>query len=464
MSVDNTLLMQEVEDIRDNGKSNANWLIECQVMVNETQWIKPFKVELYHLSRDYANTEQFSDRRMVQFLMQQGDYQYDIFSNRDNLLLELVYTPLKEGSNTVDPSKQAEIKRYRGVLMNDANNTITNKESLVSSREALNQLSMISVAIQLIEEAPYRVSMMTYGTSFRQATGMMAIEEVLASTMGDASIQDIKRVLGIEIAEGYNTEIRTYIDFPDGIRIRDIPHHIQEKEGGVYPTGLGCYLQDQYWWIYPLYDSTRYKKNSRVLKLINVPNDRFQGAEKTYKVDDQSVTVLATGDVKSLDRSLAENLRQGNGLRFGDVTKLFTAFGKSKDNKALVDRATNLYEVSSGLLEAGLNNIQWAKDRATSNPYKQYSEMTRRKGMPIKVQWYNGDADLLYPGMPVKYITASNNSVEVYTGVLLGVDEQRAQQDSNAEATCHVGIVTLGVFINRKEGDPVIDYTAPVPN
>lgn len=463
MSVDNTLLMQEVDAIKNNGKTNSNWLIECQVVVNDKTWIKPFKVEMDHLSRDYANPKSFSDNRMIQFLMLQGDYQYDLYPNRDSMQVEVTYTPLKQGSVQIDPERLIEVKRYRGVLMTNNNNTITNKDSLVNTREVMNQLSMISVAVQIIEEAPYRVNMMTYGTSFRQATGKMAIEEALASTMGDASIQDSKRVLGINISEGWNDEIRTYLDLPDGIRVRDIPHYIQENEGGVYPTGLGCYLQDQQWYIYPLYDSTRYRKNTRVLRLINVPNDRFKGTDKTYVTDAQHVTVLATGDASSLDRGLAEKLQQGNGLRFGDVTKLLKGFGVAKDNKTLIDRATNLFEVSSGLLEAGVNNLQWAVDRATSNPFKHYSEMVRRSSMPIKLQWYNGDADLLYPGMPVEYITASDNSVEVYTGTLLGVDEQRAQQDSNAEATSHCGIVTLGVSINRKAGDPVINYAAPVP-
>ncbi|MNQ74287.1 hypothetical protein D3C85_890420 [compost metagenome] len=62
-------------------------------------------------------------------------------------------------------------------------------------------------------------------------------------------------------------------------------------------------------------------------------------------------------------------------------------------------------------------------------------------------------------------MTINDNNVETYNGVLLGVDEQRGQGDSNVEVTSHVGIVTLGVFINRKEGDPVIiDPDAPRTN
>ncbi len=456
MAVDNTLLMREVEEIRDNGLGDTGWRIDMHLVVKETTWIKPFKVEYEQLHRDYASKDQFADRRVVQFMMQQGDFQYDIIPNRDNLLAELVYVPLKNHSVTPDTSKKSEVKRFRCVLITQFNNAITNKNSQVSSREALNQLAMISVAVQLIDEAAYRINMMSYGNCLRQCTSMMAIQEVLSSTITPVGIQASKAVLGINFQEGYNANIRTVMDFPDGIKLRDIPHYIHEEEGGVYSTGLGRYFQDGYWYIYSLYDSTQYRKNTKVLKLINVPNDRYQGSERTYKIDEQHVTVLATGDAKALDNGLAENLKEGNGLRFGDVTKLLEGFGTAKDNRTLVDRASNIFEVSTGLLETGLNNIRWAVDRATSNPFKHYSEMARRRGMMLTLQWQNGDSDLLYPGMPVKFITVSDNLVETYNGVLLGVDEQRSQPDSNVEITQHTGIVTLGVFINRKEGDPII--------
>lgn len=461
MAIDNTLLMREAEDIRNNGLANSGWLTEAQLIINETQWIRPFKIEFEHLSRNYADRQQFSDRRMLQFTMNYGDFQHDIVANRDNLQVELVHRPLKYNSASPDTSRKAEVKRYRAVLMTQFNNALTNKDAQASSRESLNQLGMISAAVQLIGEAEYRISMTSYGNGFRHSTTMMAIQEVLASTLGETTIQDSKRVLGIEYSEGYNTEIRTAIDLPDGLMLRDVPHYLHDEEGGVYPTGFGVYLQDQYWYIYSLYDATKYRKNTKVLKVINVPNDRYQGAERTYKVDEQHVTVIATGDASAIDNGLVDNLNQGNALRFGDATKLLEGFGTSKDNRTLVDRATNLYEVSTGLLETGYNNVRWSQDRATSNPFKHYSEMARRRGQFVKMQWYHGDADLLTPGMPVKFMTVNNNEVETYSGVLLGVDEQRGQPDSSVEVTSHVGIVTLALFINRKEGDPsIVDPSA----
>jgi hypothetical protein len=454
MSIDSTQIMREVDEIKASGDSNSNWRIDLNLMVKEGQWLTPMRTDFYHLNRDYAG-KQFADHRMVEVMYLMGDYQYDIVPNRDNLVMEVKYVPLKINTTSPDPTRQIETIRYRAVLITQQDMSLSGKSSQLKSREAMNQVGMIPVALQLIEESAYRVNMMSYGTTLRQCTTMMAMQSALAETLQNQKGAEHQRILGINTVDGFNTEIRKQINFPDGIMIKDIPAYLQNDEGGVYATGLGRYLQDQYWYIYPLYDTLRYRKNAKTLKVINVPNDRYQGAERTYKVRENDITVIATGDAKSLDKGLAQSLTQGNGLRFSDVTKFLGEFGVEKDNRTLVDRASNLFEVGTEVLQTGYNNIRWAVDRATSNPFKHYSEMAKRRGQFVKMEWWHGDTDLLYPGMPVKFMSVNGNLVEIYYGVLLGVDEQRKPADNSAKASRYPGIVTLAIFINRKDGEDV---------
>lgn len=458
MSVDSTLMMKEVSAIQSSGESNSHWRIGIRILVGGV-WLTPVRMEFYHLHRDYASG--FSDERTIEFLIGLGDYQFDIVPNRDTIQVDVTYTPLDQNTSEVDAKKRTETVRYRGILKTQSNQALSNKNSQARSKEALNQVNGAhSVAMQLITEPAYRMLMTTWGKIYRQGTTMECLRSVYTEVAERLGGSDQVRILGQNVVEGWNKENRRQISLPDGILVKDIPQWLQQKEGGVYATGLSRYLQDQYWYIFPTFDTTRYRKNVKSLVIINVPNDKAQGSERTYKTAEQHVTIIATGDASSLDRGLTNNLNEGNGLRFGDVTKLLGDFGVSKDNRALVDRASNVYEVMTEKLKTGVNNIRWAAERATSNPFKYYSQMAERKGQALKLQWTHGDSDLLYPGMPVKFMTVNGINVETYYGVLLGVDEQRAPSDNSANPTRYPGIVTLAVFLNRFEGDSDPDAVA----
>ncbi|BEG72745.1 virion structural protein [Pseudomonas phage PA1C] len=451
MSVDSTLLMREVEQVTEIGESYSNFRNEIKILANK-KWITPVRLDFLYLNRDYGSG-QLGDIREVQFLIGYGDYVHDIVPYRDNLQVDVSEIPLLEAVATRNVERKAVTKRYRGIISvsGDDNPALSGKNSNLKSREAMNQIGLISVQMQLVDELTYKLMMVTCGTTYRVTTTMNALKSLWTQFGQLVGGSDSQRLLAIDIADGYSQEERNQIIIPDGMPLKDVHRFFQDKEGGIYSTGIGRYIQNQVLFLYPLYDTTRYGKNTKVLNLINVPNDRYQGAEKTFRNTMRHITVLATGDATSLDQGLAEQLQNGNSFRFGDARKVFQDFAIDKDNKMLVDRATNLFEVKMKDLETGFNNVRWAKDRLTSNPFKQYTDMARKQGQEIKLEWTHGNPDLLYPGMPVKFQTISDNRVKTYHGVLLGVNEQRRSADAGATVNRHVGKVTLGVFINRFE-------------
>lgn len=453
MSVDSTLLMEEVNRVFSQGDSYFSTRMEISICANK-KWLKPIRFDYYSNVRDYSSG-QLGDIRSVEFLMLLGDYTFDLLPYRDNLLVEINELPLMETNSARDWNGASIIKRYKGImnLSGDDNTVLTNKQSAMTSKAAMNQIGMKAVSMQLVEDLIYKMMMMSFGITLRQTTTMDALVGLYNKYGKALGGSDTTRLMYHQIAPGYSTEIKHQIPFEDGMMLKDIGRYLQNDEGGVYPTGLGRYIQGQTLYVYPLFDTTQYRKNMKVLNLINVPNDRFKGSEKTFRNTKRSITVLASGDNKIEDNDIATKVQEGNGLRFADAAKILMDFSKVKNGRMLIDRASNINEVVAQPLADGLNNIRWAYDRLTGNPYKQYTTMAQKAGQPISVQWTKGNADLLEPGMPTKYQVIDGDTVKTYYGVLLGVQEDRAPTDGAAISSKFGSIITLSVFINRTPVD-----------
>lgn len=455
MSVDSTLLMKEVERVQKFGDTFFNTRMDIRIYANK-KWMTPIRFDYYQLHRDYSNN-QLGDIRMVEFLMLLGDYTFDLMPYRDNIMVEVTEQPLLETNSERDWNGTLTTRRYKGILnMAEGDNSVLeNKQSAMTNKEAMNQVGMRPVQLQLVEDLIYRMMMVSVGKTLRRTTTIDALVSLYTEYGAALGGTDDTRFLGkATIPPGWNTEVRHQIPFPDGMLLKDVPRYLQNEEGGVYPTGLGRYIQNRVLYVYPLFDTTRYRKNTKVLNVINVPNDRYRGGEKTFLNSAKSITVLATGKNKVTDDGIASKIQNGNGIRFGDATKLLEGFSVIKDGRMLTDRASNIYDVVAEPLANGINNIRWAVDRMTGNPYRQYTEMAQKSGQQLEIEWEKGYAELLEPGMPVKYQVIDGDTVKTYYGVLLGVTETRGPTDGAAVTAKFGTTVKLAMFLSRSPVDP----------
>lgn len=449
MSYDATLLNKAAERVITDGDGYYNVRTNINILANN-KWTKPDRFDYLHLVRDYSGGA-IGDVRQIECLILLGEYTYNILPYRDNLIIDITEIPLMEGNSTRNWERRAGTKRYKAILdLKGTDNTVlTNKNAAMTTEAQMNQMGLKSVVFTLIDEVCYKLMMTSVGTTLRQMTTLDMLVW-LHQYYFDALFKGSNiRIESENIwRQDYNQDIQHQIAFPDGLMLKDVPKFLQNDEVGVYPTGLGRYYQDNKFWVYPLFDFTRYKKNARVLNIINIPNERFQGSEKTYLVTPKSVTIIATGNVKSDDLTTGTRIQEGNGVRFGNAARLLMQ-GLTKDNRLLLDRATNLFEVAGDALADGLNNVRWATERYSANPYKHYTKMAQQQGQQINVQWFRGNVDILDPGMPVRYQTLDGDTVRTYYGTLLGVNDNRIPTDPGNKTSKYDGIASLSLHLVR---------------
>lgn len=444
MAVDNTLLLREVDSIIENGDGIRHSKIECTLRVG-SEWITPTRTTIYTIERDYEDS--YGDISILEVLIGLGDYAYKIVPKQDNILVDLTITPYYRGTDKVQDTKRRTV-RYRGIMMEQENPGLVGKLPYSGSRENMNIAGHRNVQFQLINEALFQVRMNTIGGLYRNVIPATLLKSVLTDTNRFIDSNKQQQIFGVDMVGGFNNTPRQHIIIPHGTPLIKLSRLLQFDQGGIYGAGIGCYLQDGYWYVFPTHDTTRWNKNPYALTVLNVPSNRYFAAERTYRYTQHQVSIVVAGDSDSQDNGLYKQLNEGNGYRFTNTNNLLT-MGTTEQNKTTLSRKDNLYEFEGYSMEMGKKNIQWGKEGATSNPFKYYSELAKRNGRYISVQWLHGDASLLYPGMPVKYMSTVNGALATFYGVLLGVQEQRIPKEGGVVSEHFASAVQLKLFLAR---------------
>jgi len=448
MAVDNTLLLREVDAIIASGQGISHYRIGAKIKAGD-EWITPTRLDLYSLERDYEGG--YGDVLVLELLLGLGTYAYRIFPNRDSLFVDVTSTPLYENTATQRSDMPQRVKRYRAILMDQDNPGLVGRTPQASSEQDLNISGPKKVTLQLVEEGLYQARMITVGRLYRKTTPINALRSLLTETTKLVDNKNQQQILGVNTVGGYNETVRDHVIIPHGTSLFKVPDLIQNEEGGLYATGIGCYLQNQYWHIFPPYNTERFDQAPKTLTILNIPPNRYYGAERTYRRTERQVIIVTAGDMAAQDEARYQQLNEGNAVRFTDARKLLL-FGESQNNKTQVRRQENVFEFEGPQMDGGLSNARWSAERATSNPFPHYTHMAKRSGRYVMVEWMHGDSSLLTPGMPVKFMTAANDELKIMFGTLLGVHEQRIPSEPGVGASQYPASLRLKVFLSR-DGD-----------
>ena len=448
MEITYTPLYREATSIVNNGEtgSGVGWKAIIHI-VGQNKTYVPLQVIAINIRCDFVKA--YTDEFTCTLLIPLGKYARLIYPNRTNLEITLSKTPLKESSDDARYDAELESERYSAILIDGDKSPTVGQGRETNDEDSLDLMDMLPVSFQLTNKAMEKLRMVSVGGIFRNTTVKDAIRSLLTKQSQDIKV-DNKRVLeGVDIVEPKNTSKRDHILLPQGIKIFDVCDYIQ-KNIGIYNAGVGSYIRNKIWYVFPLYDTTRFNECKQTLSLLILPRNKFPQLERTYKKKGNSLTVLITSETGFKDDSGTQYLNFGNGARFADANKFMEGFNETKDNTTLVARAKNINEFKLEDRPDGVNLINVTQNKITANPYYEYSKLIGRKGGIFKAIWENSEPSLLIPGMMTRISYYDEGGVKEIYATLLGA-EHSSMRMGDFGSQKHVVNSLMHFFVNLKD-------------
>lgn len=382
---------------------------------------------------DYANN--ISDKLGVVVLMHPLDYVEKLQPAKAILEATLKMIPVSAEGEDVIGSNSVAMQRFRARLPEEPQSTINGDvtANLVENTRATT--GHIEVSVELNNLLVERLRAVDVGDTYGPITPPNLLKLLMDLWSRDGSGD--YDFAGVDMVPAKNDQLRDNLVIPHGIRLVDLPGFIHEHCGGVYSAGIGWYLTKRHWYIYPLYDHTRFDVEKMTLTVIICNSATYPIIQKSYRYVNNSLTILSNKDPSVYDDTESKQQNEGSGVRFVDSNKLFNGLGKYDGNKYTIDQRENVSEFTTYGRDSKDTIAPIAKSVIHNNPLNEYSRLARNNTVHFTLTWEQSDASLLYPGMPVRMVYWNGSRVKEIRGTLLG----------KAVETLRAGNVTSSQFI-----------------
>lgn len=442
------LIMNELSKIAGASIPTPYHTWVCDIHVNGKAYRMPMVLEVA-VDRDFI--ENVSDVFKVSVKCDLAVYNTVIYPNRHQLKVSLVRKPnyIKGSGNAFDALYQVE--QYIAKLTGVASGTMVGENPFATSMTQTNQHSLTDIQLQLISPVVARLRNMYYGTNHRNTSAIDVIRTALTLYSNDPGDRSSESIIGVDVADNHSTEVREQIRVPHDLPYIDLPAFVDRHSDSVYPTGFSYYLQRKHWYIYSPYDTKRHERGqySKSLTIINVPSYQLPGIEKTYRDTGTQVIIIANGQTKQFDQTERASTNIGTGSRFVDANAAVDDSDTYKAGKIDFNPDKIINEFSTQTREDDEMNRLSTTVGITGNPRREYGRMAMNNGSLVGVVWDLSAPDILYPGMPVKYIYIENGLPVQVHGVLNGVNSKDSPANKTPSDVIYTTTSYLSLFLER---------------
>jgi hypothetical protein len=424
----------------------AYFNLEVDIHV-DSKIIKPFKVDAYKVEADYE--QGVADVNLIRVLLQAADYDRFIYPFRNNLFLTIRLTPVGLLSESARATDSIRARKYRAIITENEDPELQGAPSY-DPTQALRE-----VVLQLFDESIDQIRLETIGLIASDIEPSKVLKAVVGSRAKALTLSKDNTLLGVDMFPPNEEKKLSHVIIPHGTLITDLAKYIQRYAGGVYKYGIGSYIYNQIWYIYPLFDPDRYDKSKRTLDVLMLPPNQRRGQDKTYAIKDGKVFIITTGETSQLDRKDINYQLEGNGTQFILASKAFEEFGETSANETTVDASKHTAQFLLDGRESGLQSTKFSSTRVTDNVFYEMSKKTKLQGQYMTITWENGDPNLLYPGMPIRAIVGSEGGEKILYGILLEKISYTTQTNPGVTGVQYRTNVYMKLFLVEKS-NPVI--------
>ena len=443
-------LVREASEVFEKGNSASNMVISFTVHTPGDN-LQAISVATIDIEQDFQSA--FTDVMHITSLFPPSVYIQKIYPNAVNL-----EATLKIGyADSTGSIKEEYKERFKAVLVPHENMAPADYALQGVAPEDIDKKGPIAVTLQLLNRTAEIVRLVMISGCFSSVSAESLLKGCLSYYGNSFTIDGKDPLPGVDVYPPNNQKVYDRIVIPFGTSLVKLPYRLQKDMIGIYTTGIGSYIKQhngkQTWFVYPLYDTTRYdKENYLKMVVFNVSPRRLPAADKTYLVNGNTLYVVTTDNIKYHNNQELNLINDGSGFRLPEASYFMRKPVEMTPNGPIGHRR----EINTeAIIRERLDGIQYAprsERYISSNSFAEFSKNSKSNVAIISFVWEHSRTDLIYPGMPLKLVTGKNVKDKGLKGIILKVNTLINTSGTTFQSGYGVGssLITAAVEIDKK--------------
>lgn len=359
------------------------------------------RVDSFEIVRDYQIG--FIDNFIIKCQLTRRMYNEIVWPSRNNIKVRLTATQVTEqqhGKVLIGAIK--EYREYKGLILNPVEMTQSTEDAstIFDNGRAGDEKILMDLQVQVIPIFAEELYKMTYGGIFTTEPWRL-LRNMLQEAMWMVSKEMPDGVDFIE--PDVNSKILEIL-IPHGTRVIDLPRYIQKNWYGIYRDGIGSYIADRHWFIYPLYRIGRWDKEKHKITMSILPQAFMIKNLRSYHVNVGEVNIICSADTGQFDEVVSNSYNYGDGYTVFDGEKLAQDAVEWGGGIVKVDGRKARKEIVKYPDQGKKNYLPMADQHVVESDIDVKTNISARQGIVIKCTWEHSHPFLLHPGMPVKVV------------------------------------------------------------